>query len=82
MNAFFYPSNRGINFAKIRGFKVTDYTRRRLTDEPPKNRPEPRNRGRCPAVAPPSLHRRPTTGLTPGPQVLQKSPKNAILQRL
>ena len=25
MNAFFYPSNRGINFAKIRGFKVTDY---------------------------------------------------------
>ena len=29
MNAFFYPSNRGINFAKIRGFKVTDYTRSR-----------------------------------------------------
>ena len=26
MNAFFYPSKRGINFAKIRGFKVTDYT--------------------------------------------------------
>ena len=25
MNAFFYPSKRGINFAKIRGFKVTDY---------------------------------------------------------
>ena len=25
MNAFFIPSNRGINFAKIRGFKVTDY---------------------------------------------------------
>ena len=28
MNAFFYPSKRGINFAKIRGFKFTDYTRR------------------------------------------------------
>ena len=26
MNAFFYPSKRGINFAKIRGFKVTDYS--------------------------------------------------------
>ena len=26
MNAFFYPSKRGINFAKIRGFKFTDYT--------------------------------------------------------
>ena len=26
MNAFFYHSKRGINFAKIRGFKVTDYT--------------------------------------------------------
>lgn len=26
MNAFFYPLNRGINFAKIREFKVTDYT--------------------------------------------------------
>ena len=26
MNAFSYPSKRGINFAKIRGFKVTDYT--------------------------------------------------------
>ena len=25
MNAFSYPSKRGINFAKIRGFKVTDY---------------------------------------------------------
>ena len=25
MNAFFYPSKRGINFAKIRGFKFTDY---------------------------------------------------------
>ena len=25
MNAFFYHSKRGINFAKIRGFKVTDY---------------------------------------------------------
>ena len=29
MNAFFYPSKRGINFAKIRGFKVTDYIGRR-----------------------------------------------------
>lgn len=29
MNAFFYPSKRGINFAKIRGFKVTDYIIRR-----------------------------------------------------
>ena len=29
MNAFFYPSKRGINFAKIRGFKFTDYTRKR-----------------------------------------------------
>ena len=29
MNAFFYPSKRGINFAKIRGFKVTDYNIRR-----------------------------------------------------
>ena len=28
MNAFFYPSKRGINFAKIRGFKVTDYNSR------------------------------------------------------
>ena len=28
MNAFFYPSKRGINFAKIRGFKVTDYKKR------------------------------------------------------
>ena len=28
MNAFFYPSKRGINFAKIRGFKVTDYMQR------------------------------------------------------
>ena len=28
MNAFFYPSKRGINFAKIRGFKFTDYRRR------------------------------------------------------
>ncbi|MBQ7467743.1 MAG: hypothetical protein IJS75_02650, partial [Bacteroidales bacterium] len=28
MNAFSYPSKRGINFAKIRGFKVTDYTLR------------------------------------------------------
>ncbi len=27
MNAFSYPSKRGINFAKIRGFKVTDYKR-------------------------------------------------------
>ena len=26
MNAFSLPSKRGINFAKIRGFKVTDYT--------------------------------------------------------
>ena len=26
MNAFFYPSKRGINFAKIRGFKFTDYS--------------------------------------------------------
>jgi len=25
MDAFFYPSNRGINFAKIRGNKITDY---------------------------------------------------------
>ena len=25
MNAFFLPSKRGFNFAKIRGFKVTDY---------------------------------------------------------
>jgi hypothetical protein len=23
---FFLPSKRGFNFAKIRGFKVTDYT--------------------------------------------------------
>ena len=29
MNAFFLPSKRGINFAKIRGFKVTDYSRHR-----------------------------------------------------
>ena len=26
MNAFFFPLKRGIDFAKIRGFKVTDYT--------------------------------------------------------
>ena len=26
MNAFSVPPNRGINFAKIRGFKVTDYS--------------------------------------------------------
>ena len=25
MNAFFFPLKQGINFAKIRGFKVTDY---------------------------------------------------------
>ena len=25
MNAFFIPLNGGFNFAKIRGFKVTDY---------------------------------------------------------
>ena len=30
MNAFFYPSKRGINFAKIRGFKFTDYKERRI----------------------------------------------------
>ena len=30
MNAFFYPSKRGINFAKIRGFKVTDYKVQRM----------------------------------------------------
>ena len=27
MNAFFIPLNGGFNFAKIRGFKVTDYRR-------------------------------------------------------
>ena len=27
MNAFFIPLNGGFNFAKIWGFKVTDYTR-------------------------------------------------------
>ena len=32
MNAFSYPSKRGINFAKIRGFKVTDYNSQLLYD--------------------------------------------------
>lgn len=32
MNAFFYPSKRGINFAKIRGFKFTDYSAEEVAD--------------------------------------------------
>jgi hypothetical protein len=30
---FFLPSKRGFNFAKIRGFKVTDYSHARLKVE-------------------------------------------------
>ena len=33
MNAFSYPSKREINFAKIRGFKVTDYTPTTMASE-------------------------------------------------
>ena len=45
MNAFFYPSKRGINFAKIRGFKVTDYIFGTGTMPPGTSVPSPRGEG-------------------------------------
>ena len=40
MNAFFYPSKRGINFAKIRGFKVTDYKSGQSPQTEPEQSPQ------------------------------------------
>ena len=56
MNAFFYPSKRGINFAKIRGFKVTDYSRALRSRHPCRLQPAPPTLPAATALRRPDSH--------------------------